>query len=607
VSTTASIPEVLRQAARRWGPAIAMRHRKKLARWGILTWSEVLHQTDEVCAGLTDMGLQRGDRVAVFAATRAEWTIADYAVLTAGAVTVPVYHTSTTGQLTYIVNNCGARFLVVDNEARMAMALEARERMRSVQGIVVLDSLDLQGREGVISFTDVARAGRRYLRRNPEMPARAAASTKRSDDATIVYTSGATGMPKGVVLTHHNMLSSVQGITDAMPLTADDVTVGFLPLSHIYGRIGQLIPLLTGVSTAYAQRIDRLEEVLVEVKPTYILGVPLVYERIYRALVQRFRELSPLRKVLLQRGLSDGLARVRSPSDGRERLRQRLLDRVAERAVFSQVRESFGGRMRFAVSGGAPLHPSIAEFFRVIGIELLEGYGLTETAAAATLSRLEDNRLGSVGHPIPGMRIRVASSGEVLIRGDSVFRGYHELPEDTAEAFDGEGWFRSGDTGWIDSEGRLLLTGRVKDLIITSGAKNVAPQYVETTLKLSPWIKEALVYGDRRRYVVALVDLGQERAVKIAGELGLDPATDHEQLATHPRVVERVAREVEIANRRLAPYEQVRQFAILPRPLSIAGGALSHSMKLRREKVAQQYDGLIDSLYEGEVPAEATR
>jgi len=607
VSTPNSIPELLRQAARRWGPAITMRHRKKMDRWGILTWSELLHQTDEVCAGMMDLGLRRGDRVAVFAATRAEWTIADYAILTAGAVTVPVYHTSTTGQLTYIVNNCGARFLVVDNEARLTMALEVRERMRSIEGIAVLDDLDLGDREGIISFTDLARRGRRYLRRNPTLPQQASEGTRPEYDATIVYTSGATGMPKGVVLTHRNLLSSVEGITDAMPVTADDVTVAFLPLSHIYGRIGQLIPLHTGVSTAYAQRIDRLEEVLVEVKPTYILGVPLVYERIYRALVQRFRDLSPLRKVLLQRGLSDGLARVRSSGEGSERLSHRLLDRVAEKAVFTQVRDAFGGRLRFAVSGGAPLHPSISEFFRVIGIELLEGYGLTETAAAATLSRLEDNRIGSVGHPIPGMRIRVSPTGEVLIRGDSVFRGYHGLADDTAEAFDDDGWFRSGDTGWIDSEGRLVLTGRIKDLIITSGAKNVAPQYVETTLKLSPWIKEALVYGDRRRYVVALVDLGGDQLAGIADELGLDPDEDRGQLAVHPQVVERVGQEIDIANGRLAPYEQVRRFAILPRPLSIEGGALSHSMKLRREQVAAHYTQLIDTLYEGEPPTEAGR
>jgi len=576
-----------------------MRHRKNLDRWGIFTWSELEHQTAEVAAGMAELGLQRGDRVAVFAGTRADWTICDHAILTLGAVTVPVYHTSTTGQLTYIVNNCQARFLVVDTEARLELVRETRERMRSVQQVVVMDRFDLQGQPDTISLVDLTRRGRRYLRRYPELPRRAAAETRPEEEATYVYTSGATGMPKGVVLTHHNLLSAVRGISAAMPLDDNDVTVAFLPPSHIYGRIGQLLPLQTGASTAYAQRIDRLEEVLVEVKPTYILGVPLVYERIYRSLVQRFRDLGPLRKVLFQRGLSTGLSRIRAPANGRGRVGDRLLGQVSDRTVFARFREAFGGRMRFCVSGGAPLHPSIAEFFRVMGIEILEGYGLTETAAAATLGRLGDNRIGSVGHPIPGMRIRIAPGGEVLIRGDSVFREYYGLPEDTAEAFDDEGWFRTGDTGWIDSEGRLILTGLVKDLIITSGAKNIAPQYVEAALKMSPWIREAMVYGDRRRYVVALVDIRQEPAQELAQSLGVDP-DDWGALSQHPRLVEQVQSEIDIANRRLARFEQVRRFAIAPQPLSIGEGSISHSMKLRREQVAAQYQDLIDSLYNEE-------
>ena len=600
-SSVRSIPDLLQRATRRWGPAIAMRHRKNLDRWGIFTWSELEHQTAEVAAGMAELGLRRGDRVAIFAGTRADWTICDHAVLTLGAVTVPVYHTSTTGQLTFIVNNCQARFLVVDSEARLEIAREARERMRSVQQVVVMDRFDLQGQQDAISLVDLSRRGRRYLRRYPELPRRAAAETGPEDEATYVYTSGATGMPKGVVLTHHNLLSAVRGISAAMPLDDGDVTVAFLPPSHIYGRIGQFLPLQTGASTAYAQRIDRLEEVLVEVKPTYILGVPLVYERIYRSLVQRYRELGPLRKVLFQRGLSTGLSRIRSPNNGGGRVGDRLLGQISDRTVFERFREAFGGRMRFCVSGGAPLHPSIAEFFRVMGIEILEGYGLTETAAAATLGRLGDNRIGSVGHPIPGMRIRVAPGGEVLIRGDSVFREYHGLPDATAEAFDGEGWFHSGDTGWIDSDGRLILTGLLKDLIITSGAKNIAPQYVEAALKMSPWIRGAMVYGDRRRYAVALVDLGQEPGRELALELGVDP-DDWPALSRHPRVVEQVQREIDIANRRLARFEQVRGFAILPQPLSIGEGSISHSMKLRRERLAAQYQDLIDSLYDEAEP-----
>ncbi|MDP7111795.1 MAG: AMP-binding protein, partial [Myxococcota bacterium] len=434
-----------------------MRHRKDLARWGIITWSELNHHVSEVAAGLVDLGLRAGDRVALFSATRSDWSICDYGILSVGAVSAPVYHTSTTGQLTYIVNNCEARFLIVDNEARLNQVYEARERMRGIEQVIVMDRLDLRGRDDACTLADLIRRGRRYLRRSPDLAERQLAQLTPDHEATYVYTSGTTGMPKGVVLTHGNLLAAVYGLADVLEVTDEDVTVLFLPLSHIYGRIGQFLALATGISTAYAQRIDRLEEVLVEVKPTFVFGVPLIYERIYRAIASQFRELSPLRKKLYHRALESGLSRVRAADDRQPALGQRLLGRAADAIVFRELREIFGGRLRFAISGGAPLHPSVGEFFRVAGIEILEGYGLTETAAAATLSRLSENRIGSVGRPIPGVRIRIANDGEVLIRGPNVFGAYHELPADTAAAFTDDGWYRSGDIGWIDSEGRLIL------------------------------------------------------------------------------------------------------------------------------------------------------
>ncbi len=573
-----------------------MRHRKDLARWGIITWSELNHHVSEVAAGLVDLGLRAGDRVALFSATRSDWSICDYGILSVGAVSAPVYHTSTTGQLTYIVNNCEARFLIVDNEARLNQVYEARERMRGIEQVIVMDRLDLRGRDDACTLADLIRRGRRYLRRSPDLAERQLAQLTPDHEATYVYTSGTTGMPKGVVLTHGNLLAAVYGLADVLEVTDEDVTVLFLPLSHIYGRIGQFLALATGISTAYAQRIDRLEEVLVEVKPTFVFGVPLIYERIYRAIASQFRELSPLRKKLYHRALESGLSRVRAADDRQPALGQRLLGRAADAIVFRELREIFGGRLRFAISGGAPLHPSVGEFFRVAGIEILEGYGLTETAAAATLSRLSENRIGSVGRPIPGVRIRIANDGEVLIRGPNVFGAYHELPADTAAAFTDDGWYRSGDIGWIDSEGRLILTGRSKELLITSGAKNVAPQYVEGALKMSPLISEALVFGDRRPYVVALLDLSPGPLQAMAQELGLE-ALNHESLSQNTQIVERVAREVAMTNRRLARYEQVRRWAILPRTLSIGEGELSHSMKLRRAQLAERYSELLDSLY----------
>ena len=590
-----SIPDLLQRATLRWGPSIAMRHRKHLDRWGILTFSEVAHQTAETAAGLADLGLQRGDRVAVFSATRVEWTICDYAILTSGAVTVPVYHTCTAGQLTYQLNSCQPRVLIVDNEARLKQVLEVRDRLRSLEAVIVLDRFDIRHLDGVTSLVDLQRTGRRYLRQHPDLAERSVDRIGPDDVATIVYTSGVSGLPRGVVLTHRNLLAAVQGIAGALPVDNTDVTVSFLPLSHIFGRIGQFLALEAGVSTAYAQRIDRLEEVLLEVKPTFIFGVPRVYERIYRSMVGSIRELSPLRRKLFDGAKNGMLERYRDGGAEAGAAKRSMVERAAEKVVLERIREGFGGRMRFVVSGGAPLHPSIAELFHVVGVEVLEGYGLTETAAAATVSRLEDNMAGSVGRPIPGIRIRISPDGEVLARGDSVFREYHGMPEETAAVFDDRGWFHTGDTGRIDSDGRLIITGRIKDLLITSGAKNIAPQYVEGALKTSPLIAEALVYGDRRPYVVALLDLRPKAVADLARELGLDPE-DYGALIENPRVQVKVAHEVELANSRLARFEQVRQFAILPEHLEIGGG-LTHSHKLRREQVERRYRRLIDGLY----------
>ncbi|MEE2830502.1 MAG: AMP-binding protein [Myxococcota bacterium] len=553
-SSPSSVGALLAQAVDRWGARIALRRRREPLRWSVLSWTELGSMVASIAAGLSELGVNAGDCVGVLSSTRVEWTLVDYGVLSIGAVTVPIYHSNTAGQVAHVLRDSGARVVVVEDSVQLDKVLAKWDELPDLEHVVLIEVMDLREVDRGVLLDELVRDGRRALREDANRVKKALAQVSPDSLASIVYSSGTTGLSKGVRLTHRNLLAAVTALDGALEVDAEDTTVLCLPLSHIYGRLGQYSALTHGFCIAYARRVDLLQEVLAEVRPTFFFGVPRLYERIYLQVLSGYRGMPPLLRGFVQRGVQSVKQSMRSEPElpvvdqpgalGRlvgglkkldlgQRVADGVNEVVAEKTIFEPVREALGGRMRFCISGGAPLNPDIAEFFRMAGIEILEGYGLTETVGTTTVNPGGDNRIGTVGRPLKGIQVRIAPDGEVLVRGDMVFEGYHNLPEETEAVIDDEGWFHTGDVGEFDEVGYLVITDRKKDLIITSGGKNVAPQRVEATLRLSPYIADAVVFGDRRPYIVALLTLDAEELGRFARELDL-PADDWPALLRDP-------------------------------------------------------------------------
>jgi len=605
--TPRSVGRLLEAAVERWGPRIALRRRREALQWSVLSWTELGQEVRAIAAGLTGLGVEAGDRVAILSSTRLEWSLLDYAVLSLGAVSVPIYHSNTSGQVAWVLRDSGARVVVVEDVTQLEKVQAELDSLPFLETIVVIEVMDLRSEERGKLLDELSRDGRRVLREQPEEFAERLAAVEPGWLATIVYTSGTTGVSKGVRLTHANLLAAVEAVRAVMAVDEEDTTVCCLPLSHIYGRLGQYAALNHGYCIAYAQRVDLLGEVLQEVRPTFFFGVPRIYERIYHKVVSSYREMPPLLKGLVKRGVD--VARSEEPEAPLgtvKRLRQKLEigqrladhagERAAQKTVFEPVREALGGRVRFCISGGAPLSREVAEFFRLAGVEILEGYGLTECVGAATINLLGDNRLGTVGRPLPGIQVRIAPDGEILLRGGVVFEAYHNQPDETSLSLSDSGWLHTGDVGKFDEGGSLVITDRKKDLIITSGGKNVAPQRVEAALRMSPYICDAMVFGDRRPYLVALLVLEPEEVEHFAEHLGL-PTDDWGTLLREPRVERLVGAELERCNDKLARFEQVRRYRVLQRKLSVEGGELTPTLKVRRKAVQDRNRPLIEALY----------
>ncbi len=609
---TATIGTLLEAAVHRWGARIALRRRREPLQWSVLSWTEMGHQVRAIAAGLVGLGVEAGDRVGVLSSTRLEWSLVDYAILSIGAATVPIYHSSTPGQVRYVIQDSGARVVVVEDAAQLEKVAAVIDDLPAVDRVVVLEVMDLRSTRRGMLLAELTRDGRRLLREQPQVLERRLADVQPHWLATIVYTSGTTGQSKGVRLTHRNLTAAIEALTGVLRVGPEDTTVLCLPLSHIYGRLGQYAALSHGFCIAYAQRVDLLAEVLTEVRPTFFFGVPRIYERIYHRVVTGYREMPPLLKGLVRRGVERArteeeevepnevgsiTGRFIRALDVGQRLADHAGDAAARKAVFGPVREALGGRVRFCVSGGAPLNKDVAAFFRMAGIEILEGYGLTETVGATTINPVEENRLGTVGRPLPGIRVRIAPDGEVLIHGDMVFEGYHNQHDETEMALE-DGWLHTGDVGRFDEAGYLVITDRKKDILITSGAKNVAPQQIEAALRMSPYITDAMVFGDRKPYLVALVALEREEVGRFAAGLGM-ASDDWGALVRDARIEELIDAEVQRCNARLARFEQVRKYKVLQRGLSVEGGTLTPTLKVRRAAVMERFRPLIEALYEG--------
>jgi long-chain acyl-CoA synthetase len=578
----------------------ALRYKKDGA-WRDISSEEFRRAVEELSMGLRVLGIDRGDRVGLLSENRPEWAFADLAVLCAGAIDVPIYTSLTAAQVLYILKDSESKALFVSNEQQAAKVAEIRAKLRGVKHVVRMD--DGVG-EGTLTLSEVRERGQKALAKDR------AAVKARADEATpdglatIIYTSGTTGDPKGVMLTHDNIVSNVLAslaiVSDFGPA---DLALSFLPLCHIFERMGGFYLMLAkGVTIAYAESIEKVPANMAEVRPTLMFSTPRLYEKMYARVLEKVAADPPARQKVFRWAVGVGRKlfahRVARTTPGPL---LKMQGAVADALVFAKIRDRVGGRLRLFVSGGAPLAKDIAEFFGAAGLLILEGYGLTETSPVIAVNRPDAFRPGTVGLPLPRVEVKIAPDGEILTRGPHVMKGYYNKPEATAEAIDRDGWFKTGDIGMLDPDGFLAITDRKKDIIVTSGGKNIAPQPIENALKAHKLIAEIVMIGNKRNFPAALVVPNFASLEKWAAEHGI-AAGSREALVADPRVVELYDATVKELTKDQAQYEKIKKVALLSREFSIETGELTPKLSVRRRVVEEKYKAVIDGLYDGAAP-----
>ncbi len=568
---------------------------------GFLEYSgrEFYERIRDLSLGLTAMGLTAGDRVAVISESRPEWGIADLAVLSAGAVSVPVYPTQSAEQVRFILDEAGVRFAVVSNEAQVEKIRQVARDLQALSAIIVMDGPATPGTPPAMTLTDAWARGTAVREQDPQAERRYREAAEAVDPqalATIVYTSGTTGEPKGVMLTHVNIMSNARDSRAVFATFDTDTSLSFLPLSHVFERIAFYRYLIDGVAIYFAESLTTVVRDLGRVRPTVMVGVPRVYEKFYGAIQEKVSQAHGVQKALLNWAMAVGQARSAAALNGRQpSLAVRLQHPLADRLVFRKIRSRVGGRIRFLVSGSAPLSRKIAEFFHAIGLVIIEGYGLTETSPVLTANPVDAPKFGSVGKPIPNVEVRIAPDGEIVVRGPNVMRGYYKRPEASRDVLV-DGWFRTGDIGEIDADGYLTITDRKKDLIVTSGGKKIAPQPLENLLKANPLVAEAVIIGEGRKFPAVLI-VPNFAALESKGQsLGWQPES-RADLVKRAEVQAMYQQLLDAVNETLAQFERIKRFCVLPTEFTMERGELTPTMKVRRKVVESRWRDEIEQLY----------
>jgi long-chain acyl-CoA synthetase len=555
--------------------------------WREVSWAEADERVRAYANGFLARQVRKGDNVALLARNGLEWALLDFALARIGAVGIPIYASSSARDVGYLLAHSEAVAVVCEDAAQLAKVEAVDEELPSLQHVLTYHDLD-----------GLAAHGEDFAAANPAALDEATAALTENDLYTIIYTSGTTGPPKGCMLSNRNYFEMAT-VVDRMEQTyyrPDDVMLLYLPLAHNYGRLMLLLGAHVGFTIAFLADPLRVAEVLPQVRPTLLPSVPRVYEKVHTAIVARFDAATGIKRRLIDWALPIGREVSRLESEGKPvpaGLRRR--HGLADRLVFSKVREPFGGRLRMPGSGGAPLSKEIIEFFDAIGIRIAEGYGLTECTTACSANTPDDYRFGSVGHPLPGADVRIAADGEIEMRSPTIFQGYFKDPEATAAVFTPDGWLRTGDIGELDADGFLHVTDRKKDILVTAGGKNVAPQNIENDLKTSKYVSQALVIGDKRPYVAALLTLDSVEIGRWAAENALDG--DIAALSQDERVRELLQDTVDEANRERSRFEQVKRFTVLRRDFTMEDGEITPTLKLRRRAVQEHFADEIDALY----------
>lgn len=589
-----TITHLFHRQAERLSDRVATYHRSQ-GSYLPTTWQESADWVGTLARGLWELGCRRGDRVAILAETRREWLLADFASLTIGCATVGIYPTSTGEQVAYILRHSESKVAIVEDAAQAAKIAAHRETLPALEQVIVLEAA--APTDDALPLDTVRARGRAALAQDGQWLRARRNEVQPQDIATLIYTSGTTGPPKGVVLTHENLHSIALITRDWMNIDERDTAIVFLPLAHSLQRVAAYAGVAAGLAAYYADATT-LVETFAHAQPTLAASVPRVFEKIHAKIIGGLAQAPAHRRKIFEAAMHVGRLRSRYLQQNRRiPLHVAASYALFDRLVFSKLRaRTFGQNIRFLISGGAPIARELLEFFHAANILIVEGYGLTETSAPATLNRPGEFKFGSVGRPLPGTQLRFGDDGEILIHGPGVFREYYRDPQATAAVLDEEGWFRSGDIGLQDSDGFLRITDRKKDLIVTAGGKNIAPQNVENLLKQAPLISQVLLHGDRRNFLVALITLDSEELAAWARTQGLEQSSA-EELSTNAALRSHVAALVETTNGGLARYETIKKFALLPLDFTVENGLLTPTLKVKRRAVEQRFAQVLDDLY----------
>ncbi len=584
-----TIADLLPKAVAQYGPRRAMMFKDDSGQWVERTYDEAGDTIRSLSLGLIALGIEKGDKVSILGNTRPEWTYFDFAALTAGATVVPIYQTNSPEECEYVLENSDAKAVIVEDDEQLEKIRAVRDRCPKLEHVIRMTGKG----GGAISVEELVERGAQlgesdWVERYE--------SVEPADICTFIYTSGTTGPPKGCVISHGNYRAMLDMVVEKNVLgDSDELTYLFLPLAHSFALLIQLGNFELGASIAYWERDPlRIVPNLTEVKPTYFPSVPRIFEKIYTAVTADVEKAGGLKKRIFDWAVGVGKRYREAERGGGAGALLEAQYKLADKLVLHKVRNAFGGNLKVAVTGAAPINPEILRFFDAAGVLVLEGWGMTETSTAATIATQDEFKFGTIGKPLPGVEVRIAEDGEILVRGPNVFQGYYKNEEATAETIV-DGWLHTGDLGELDSDGYLSITGRKKDIIITAGGKNITPANLEAEIKQHPLISQCVVIGDRRPYLVCVVTLDPEEAQKLASEKGLDAAT----LPENAEVRASIQAHLDQINQRFARVEQVKKFHILQEDLSQEGGELTPTMKVKRNVVADKHADAVESLYSG--------
>jgi long-chain acyl-CoA synthetase len=590
-----TIPELFVRSAEEFDLPNALNY-KKDGEWRSISSKGVVARARNIALGLYSLGLRRGDKAAILAPNSPEWTLADAGCQFAGVIDVPIYTTLTPEAVRYIIDDSESRILFLhdsDSYERLRPALAA---CGSLEKYVLSDPGGLSD-DGVLSFADLEELGEQRMNDSPELIEEITNAASQDDIATLIYTSGTTGEPKGVMLTHSNLLSNVHDASEKFPFSGDDISLSVLPLSHVFERTGMYVYIRYGMRVHYAESIEKVPDNLQEVRPTIFIGVPRIFEKVFERARLKALQAGRVNEMIFDWAID--VAREYATATAKDDTPSMALaakHSIADKVVYSKLRDFFGSRLRFCITGGAALPDEIYLIFTGAGISIMQGYGLTETSPVVSSNNPTAVKVGTVGRPIRNVQVRIAADGEIEVKGPGVMQGYYQKEAETAAAFTDDGWFRTGDIGELDEDGFLRITDRKKELFKTSGGKYIAPSRIEQMVRSSRFVSQAVLVGDGRKFPAALIVPNFEMLASYATLKELDISTS-EGFCKHPRIIDLFARQIESATKSLAQFEKIKAFALLESELTVENGELTPTLKVKRRVVDERYKAVIDEIY----------